>query len=50
MAAVPRDRKDIGLVTVLRPIMATPASGGHPRAVEGVFGGGVEGSRNRHSE
>ena len=38
MATVPRDRKDIGLVTVLRPIMATPASGGHPRAVEGALG------------
>jgi hypothetical protein len=29
MAIVPRDRKDIGLVTVWRPIMATPASGGY---------------------
>jgi hypothetical protein len=38
MAAVPRDRKDIGPVTVLRPIMATPASERHPRAVEGVPG------------
>jgi hypothetical protein len=46
MAPVPRDRKDIGLVTVLRPIMATPASGGHPRAVEGVVGGGVGGCGN----
>ena len=46
MAAVPGDRKDIGLVTVLRPIMATPASGRHPQAVEGVLGGGVEGCGN----
>jgi hypothetical protein len=46
MAPVPRDRKDIGLVTVLRPIMTTPADGRHPRAMEGVFGGGVGGCGN----
>jgi hypothetical protein len=37
MATVPRDRKDIGLVTVLRPIMATPANGGHPLSAVEAF-------------